>query len=297
MKKVFVSYSHDSAEHKKWVSDLVLLLRGKGYNIQFDQTDLKAGHDVVRFMERGISESDFVIVVCTENYNNKADNGHGGVGYEKMIITSEILADQSTEKFIPIVVNVQTNRKTPLCLSTRLYIDFSNATLFEDCTAKLEDALGFAAPLTDQQSSAKGWSMVVQGQEFELRPGETKEIRFEEGRIEKYLVIENDILCLEQTFPDGKIAYMESDKDGNIIKQKFPYPITEYAIVINNESLIKVDKETNIDGNSVHTAHMKWGKYAKWLMDKNGNLLDYHVRGGCKIDHINKQIKVGWNKS
>lgn len=49
MKKVFVSYSHDSAEHKKWVSDLVLLLRGKGYNIQFDQTDLKAGHDVVRF--------------------------------------------------------------------------------------------------------------------------------------------------------------------------------------------------------------------------------------------------------
>lgn len=212
MKKIFVSYSHDSEEHKSWVNDLVVSLRQKSYDIQFDQTDLKAGHDLVRFTERGVTESDYVITVCTDKYNAKADNGHGGVGYEKMIITSEILANQSTEKFIPIIRNVSNERKTPVCLSTRLYIDFSEDNLFNEKLIELTDALGF--PVAPESTGSKlkedsGWSFGKHG-EHKLKKGDSKEILFDDGRKEKYLLIENDILCVEQTFPNGVVSYRSS---------------------------------------------------------------------------------------
>jgi len=89
MASVFISYSHDSDEHRKWVGELVRDLRQrlKSSNVDLvcDQSNLKPGQDIARFMEQGISESDYVLVICTSNYNQKADSSHGGVGYEKMI--------------------------------------------------------------------------------------------------------------------------------------------------------------------------------------------------------------------
>ena len=252
MKKIFVSYSHDSEEHKSWVNDLVVSLRQKNYDIQFDQTDLKAGHDLVRFTERGVTESDYVITVCTDKYNAKADNGH--VGYEKMIITSEILANQSTEKFIPIIRNVSNERKTPVCLSTRLYIDFSEDNLFNEKLIELTDALGF--PVAPESTGSKlkedsGWSFDKHG-EHKLKKGDSKEILFDDGSKEKYLLIENDILCVEQTFPNGVVSYYEVDKDGNIVNQKFPYTVSEYKLVVNEESVVSKKVASNIDGNIVN---------------------------------------------
>ncbi len=141
--KIFVSYSHDSPDHKRWVARLSTVLRGNGIDVMLDQWDLGLGDDLAIFMEKGLRESDRVLVICTDEYNRKADAGIGGVGYEKMIVTSDLLKDISTNKFIPVILNITRKDKTPLCLSTRAYIDltgFAEGDLKPD-NAKIDELL------------------------------------------------------------------------------------------------------------------------------------------------------------
>ena len=101
--KVFISYSHDSPEHKQWVSELGAKLRHNGVDTILDQWDLGLGDDRTLFMERGVKESDRVLVICTDSYVSKANAGIGGVGYERMIVTAQLVQDLGTNKFIPII--------------------------------------------------------------------------------------------------------------------------------------------------------------------------------------------------
>lgn len=91
--RVFVSYSHDSASHKEWVLQLAKDLRASGIDSVLDLWDLRPGQDVVRFMEQGISQSDRVILVCSDGYLERANARLGGVGYEGLIITGELVAN------------------------------------------------------------------------------------------------------------------------------------------------------------------------------------------------------------
>ena len=68
-------------------------------------------------------------MVCTTNYVNKANAGVGGVGYEKMIVTAELLKRIDSNKIIPIVRQNKT-RTLPTFLRTKLYIDFSSSSEF-----------------------------------------------------------------------------------------------------------------------------------------------------------------------
>lgn len=55
----FISYSHDSKEHKTWVANLALKLRANGIEVLFDQFDLELGDDVPKFMEQSVANADF----------------------------------------------------------------------------------------------------------------------------------------------------------------------------------------------------------------------------------------------
>lgn len=123
--KVFISYSHDDEPHKLWVKELATFLCHNGIDAILDQWDLSLGSDLAKFMENGLSQSERVLVVSTDNYIAKADSGNGGVGYEKMIATAELLAAQDTTKFIPVVRNVSGQKKLPIFLGSKLYIDLS----------------------------------------------------------------------------------------------------------------------------------------------------------------------------
>ena len=91
MPTVFVSYSWDTAGHKAWVRRFGEDLRTRGITVWLDQFELRLGDDVTSFMERGVTQADFVVLVCTENFGQKATQRRGGVGYEQAIVTSEIL--------------------------------------------------------------------------------------------------------------------------------------------------------------------------------------------------------------
>lgn len=297
MASVFISYSHDSNEHRKWVGKLVQdlgrQLKSSNANLVFDQSNLNPGQDIARFMEQGISESDYVLVICTSNYNQKADNGHGGVGYEKMIITSELLANQDTHKFIPVVRNVMGARRTPICLSTRLFVDLSDDADYDIGINEICEVIGQTSSNPSSKSVPKGWSIDKEGKDPMIK-GQKKLVNHPDGRKETFLLIDNEIVCVEQVFPNGAVAYIEVDPNGNIIRQKFPYPEDEYSILINKASELGYEWQANSDGNVEHLSKLKWGRSVRWLTDANGVLLDYHVSGGCHVDHIRKKIRCGW---
>jgi predicted transcriptional regulator len=122
--RVFISYSHDSAEHKGWVLDFATTLRNRGVDAVLDQWDLKPGDDLPHFMETQLEAANYVLMICTDKYVKKANAGEGGVGYEKMIMTSSLLSKIDSSKVIPIIRQVGTDLR-PTFLNTKLYINFS----------------------------------------------------------------------------------------------------------------------------------------------------------------------------
>ena len=135
--KVFISYSHDSATHKEWVLSFSTTLRNRGVDAILDQWDLKPGDDLPHFMETQLESCDFALMICTNTYVKKANAGSGGVGYEKMIMTSSMLSKINSNKIIPIIRQNGEALK-PTFLKTKLHIDFSND---EDTEYSFDDLL------------------------------------------------------------------------------------------------------------------------------------------------------------
>lgn len=122
--KVFISYSHDSQDHKKWVLDLAMRLRNNGIDAIIDQWELKPGDDLPHFMETHLANSDYVLMICTDRYVSKANSGVGGVGYEKMIVTAELMKSIDSNKVIPLIRQKGTHT-VPTFLKTKIFLDFS----------------------------------------------------------------------------------------------------------------------------------------------------------------------------
>lgn len=138
--KVFISYSHDSPEHKQWVSELAARLRHSGVDATLDQWDLGLGDDITRFMERNILNADRVLVICTDEYVSKANDAKGGVGYERMIVTTQLMEDLGTDKFIPIIRQASGKEKMPKFLGVRFYADFRDDGQFDgECEKLIRD--------------------------------------------------------------------------------------------------------------------------------------------------------------
>jgi len=134
---VFISYSHDSDAHKEWVRELATDLRDRyGIDVILDQWEIGPGDDVPKFMEQSVKRALRVLMVCTEPYVRKADDGKGGAGYEAMVVTGELVADLGTRKFIPLMRQPGGTQTLPTCVSTRFYVDFSNEEMLEE---KLEE--------------------------------------------------------------------------------------------------------------------------------------------------------------
>ncbi len=136
--KLFISYSHDSENHKRWVLKLATDLRQHmGVDVTLDQWDLRIGSDLSLFMEHGLSNASLVLCVCSEEYVKKANAGIRGAGYERMIMVQSMLNDTNIDYIIPIIRNNRSANKTPLFLGTRLYIDFSDDSKYLDRLSEL----------------------------------------------------------------------------------------------------------------------------------------------------------------
>ena len=129
--KVFISYSHDGESHSNWVLQLATRLRSNGVEAILDKWNLALGQDVAAFIEKGLSKSHRVLCICSENYVRKANRLKGGVGFEKKIMTAEIMVDLNNDWVIPVIRNNPGNEKVPNFLKGTLYIDFEDDRLYE----------------------------------------------------------------------------------------------------------------------------------------------------------------------
>ncbi len=135
--RIFTSYSHDDSAHKAWVVRLADRLVRNGVDVILDQWDIRLGGDLPSFMEAGLTGVDRVLAVCSSSYVQKANKSQGGVGYEKMILTGQLMRNVNSNKIIPLVRNNFSDDLLPTFLSSRLYVDFRNDELFETHYAEL----------------------------------------------------------------------------------------------------------------------------------------------------------------
>ena len=135
-KKAFISYAWDNEEHKKWVLKFATDLRKHGVDAILDQWDVRLGNDLQFFMEQGLTNSHFVLCICSDKYIEKANGGIGGAGYEKRILASEMMNNSDKRYIIPIIKGNNGTEKVPTFLSGLRYIDFDNRNYF-DCYQEL----------------------------------------------------------------------------------------------------------------------------------------------------------------
>ena len=130
---VFISYSWDDEEHKKWILDLAnKLTTDGGIYVRLDRYDLKTGNEMTHFMEKSVNLSDKVILIMTPNYKDKADNRRGGVGYEYSMITQNLYENLDNEKFIPVLRKGSYDESAPHFLKSFISHDMTIDTSFEN---------------------------------------------------------------------------------------------------------------------------------------------------------------------
>ena len=134
--QAFMSYSHDSEEHRAWVLRLSDRLVKNGVDAILDRWGTRYGDDLARFMEQGVTRAPWFISVCTPRYVEKADGGEGGAGYEKTILTASLMKSTDSKRVIP-VWRENPEHLLPIFVGARLVADFNDDLAFEDSYAKL----------------------------------------------------------------------------------------------------------------------------------------------------------------
>jgi hypothetical protein len=109
---VFISYSHDSAEHSDRVLALSDKLREMGVDAELDQYHVRPPQGWPRWCEEQLrpENAKFVIVICTQTYRDRVENkvaaGEGrGVFWEGGIIYDYLYDDKGNTRFIPVLLS------------------------------------------------------------------------------------------------------------------------------------------------------------------------------------------------
>jgi len=121
MLKIFISYSHDSDEHKRTVRELADRLRSNGIDCNLDQYEESPEEGWPAWMERELRTSSYVVVICSpgyfEKFNRDAMGSGKGVKWEGAIINQELYeAEGRNRKFIPVVVGEENKTFIPTVL-------------------------------------------------------------------------------------------------------------------------------------------------------------------------------------
>ncbi|MCK9584226.1 MAG: toll/interleukin-1 receptor domain-containing protein [Sphaerochaetaceae bacterium] len=133
--RVFISYSWTPEEHKNMTIDIAKRLMAEGVDVVLDVWDLHTGHDTYKFMEQMVSDDtiDYVLLMCSKDYAEKADKRCGGVGIEGTIVSPEVYKHTKQTKFIPIILEADNSGEAykPIYLKPTFHIDLSAADDFE----------------------------------------------------------------------------------------------------------------------------------------------------------------------
>ena len=137
----FISYYWNDEDHKGWVEDLATCLWEDGVDVKLDKW-VPPGYLIPEFIEKGVRESDFVVIICTPHYKERSDKREGWVGYEGSVITEELFRGQGNRnKFIPVLRSGKWTDATPSWIADRVSVDLSGKVYSEQEYARLRDTL------------------------------------------------------------------------------------------------------------------------------------------------------------
>ena len=140
--KVFLSYSWDSEEHHKWVEKFADSLEElEELNVIWDGYDLDSLVDKNEYMQLGVFESDYIMVVATLQYKEKADLRKGGVGIETYMSSAAHWEELQKTKKTKVIIALRERDAIPNYLKGQLYIDFSKDQDFEESRKKVVNNL------------------------------------------------------------------------------------------------------------------------------------------------------------
>lgn len=119
---VFISYSWDSEEHKKWVLDFADSLMKEGVYVILDQYEVKLGMNFKHFLETSINKANRILIIFTPDYKLKSERRESGVGYEYSIINAELYNNQANnERVIPILRKGSIKESIPEFMQQYIY--------------------------------------------------------------------------------------------------------------------------------------------------------------------------------
>lgn len=121
MAKVFISYSHDSAEHAERVLRFADALRSHGVDAEVDQYHVRPPQGWPAWCEEQLRPevSSHVLMICTQKYHDRvlnqaaADEGHGTY-WEGKIIHTYVYDAKLNERFIPVLFDGAMKEHIPI---------------------------------------------------------------------------------------------------------------------------------------------------------------------------------------
>ncbi|MFY9819769.1 MAG: toll/interleukin-1 receptor domain-containing protein [Thermoanaerobaculia bacterium] len=134
--RIFISYSHDSDEHKAAVLEFSNQLRSDGIDVTLDQHFATPPEGWPSWAERQIKSADYVLVVCSEKYAHLLDKKEPedanplGVRFEYIYL-------QGIHRFIPIVFSKVAVKYIPPPLLAYEYYLVSSPEGYQDLCHRL----------------------------------------------------------------------------------------------------------------------------------------------------------------
>ena len=130
--RVFISYTGENPENRKWVKNFVRKLRENGVNARVDMYHLKPGHDLPQWMTNELIMADKVLLICDKFYAKKADSRNGGVGWETMIIQGDMMIHAQSNKYVCIIREENFDDGIPLYAKTKFSLQWTNPEILEE---------------------------------------------------------------------------------------------------------------------------------------------------------------------
>lgn len=155
--RAFVTYAHDSAEHKSRVLELATFLRHVGIDVRLDRWADDGRIDWAVWALKEITEADFVLVIASADYKCRAeggiaDKGGRGAQFEASLLRELLFADRRTwgPKMLPVVLPGRSVDEIPLFLqpysATRYIVSEFTENGVEKLLAVLRDRPKHRAP-------------------------------------------------------------------------------------------------------------------------------------------------------
>ena len=167
-----------------------------------------------------------------------------------------------------------------------------NSETHDNVKKILDKVNGLASDKEDTSiKPQESWKItdIKTGQEKPFKEGKRYVQKFPNGMEYNYMIV-NNIMFVEIKDPNGRVSYHEVGMDGSAKNNKFPYPISEYRLVIDETEIVTKKVSPLANGFFYEDITLKWNRTIKTLYDAHGKIKNIEANGGWSVNHNSKTI-------